>query len=162
VSARVSADAARHLLVVFHSRSGGTEALANAAIAGATSDDIDEVEVRVCRAFTAAAADVRWCDGILLGTPENFGYMSGAIKDFFERTYYDLLEETPGLPYTLFVKGGHDGEGAVRSIEKIATGLGWRAVLPAVVIVGDVDDAALERCTELGLTFSAGLEAGVF
>jgi multimeric flavodoxin WrbA len=162
VSARVSADTARHLLVVFQSRSGGTEALANAAIAGATSDDIDDVEVRVRRAFDAAVDDVRWCDGVLLGTPENFGYMSGAIKDFFERIYYEVLEETRGLPYTLFVKGGHDGEGAVRSIEKIATGLAWRAVLPPVVVVGDVDDAALERCTELGLTFAAGLEAGVF
>jgi hypothetical protein len=62
----------------------------------------------------------------------------------------------------LFVKGGHDGEGAVRSIEKITTGLAWRAVLPPVLVVGEVDDAALERCTELGLTFAAGLEAGVF
>ena len=162
MSARVSADSDRHLLVVFQSRSGGTEALANAAIAGATSDDIDAVEVRVRRAFDAVADDVRWSDGVLLGTPENFGYMSGAIKDFFERIYYELLEETRGLPYTLFVKGGHDGEGAVRSIEKIATGLAWRAALPPVVVTGDVDDDALERCTELGMTFAAGLEAGVF
>jgi multimeric flavodoxin WrbA len=162
VSARVSADTARHLLVVFQSRSGATETLANAAIAGATSDDIEDVEVEIRRAFDAVADDVRWCDGILLGTPENFGYMSGALKDFFERIYYDVLDETRGLPYTLFVKGSHDGEGAVRSIEKIATGLAWRAVLPPVVVTGDVDDAALERCTELGLTFAAGLEAGVF
>ena len=115
---------ARHLLVVFHSRSGGTQALADAAIAGATSDDIDEVEVRVKRAFDATVDDVRWCDGIVLGTPENFGYMSGALKDFFERIYYALLEETRGLPYALFVKGGHDGEGAIRSVERIVTGLG--------------------------------------
>jgi multimeric flavodoxin WrbA len=162
VSARVSADTARHLLVVYQSRSGGTESMANAAIAGATSDDIDDVEVRVLRAFDAAADDVRWCDGLLLGTPENFGYMSGAIKDFFERIYYELLDETRGLPYTLFVKGGHDGEGAVRSIERIATGLVWKAVLPPVIVVGDIDDDALARCTELGLTFAAGLEAGVF
>jgi multimeric flavodoxin WrbA len=162
VSARVSAETARHLLIVYQSRTGGTEALAEGAIAGATGDDIEDVEVRVRRAFDADAGDVRWCNGILLGTPENFGYMSGAMKDFFERIYYELLEETRGLPYTLFVKGGQDGEGAVRSIEKIATGLAWRSVLPPVIVVGDVDDAALERCTELGLTFAAGLEAGVF
>ena len=162
MSARVSADPTRHLLVVFQSRSGGTESLANAAIAGATSADIDDVKVRVRRAFDAGADDVRWSDGVLLGTPENFGYMSGAIKDFFERIYYELLEETRGLPYTLFVKGGHNGEGAVRSIEKITTGLAWRSALPPVVVVGDIDDAALARCTELGLTFAAGLEAGVF
>ena len=158
----MGADLIRHLLVVFQSRSGGTEALAHAAIAGATSDDIDAVEVRVRRAFDADADDLRWADGVLLGTPENFGYMSGAVKDFFERIYYEILEETRGLPYALFVKGAHDGAGAVRSIEKITTGLAWRAVLPPVVVVGDVDDGALERCTELGLTFAAGLEAGVF
>ncbi len=160
MSARVSA--ARHLLVVYQSRTGGTQALADAAIAGATGDDIEDVEVRVRRAFDADADDVRWCDGLLLGTPENFGYMSGAVKDFFERIYYDLLEETRGRPFTLFVKGSHDGEGAVRSVEKITTGLSWREVLPPVVVVGEVDDDALARCNELGLTFAAGLEAGVF
>lgn len=153
---------ARHLLVVYHSRSGGTQALADAAIAGAASDEIDGVEVRVKRAFDATVDDVRWCDGVALGTPENFGYMSGALKDFFERIYYTLLDETRGLPYALFVKGGHDGEGAVRSVERIVTGLGWRSVLAPVLVVGELDDAALERCHELGITFAAGLEAGVF
>ncbi|MDQ1455132.1 MAG: hypothetical protein QOH28_752 [Actinomycetota bacterium] len=156
------AAAARHLLVVYHSRSGGTRALADAAIAGATSDEIDGVEVRVRPAFDATVDDVRWCEGIVLGTPENFGYMSGALKDFFERIYYVLLDETRGLPYALFVKGGHDGEGAVRSVERIVTGLAWKAVLAPVLVVGELDDAALERCHELGITFAAGLEAGVF
>jgi multimeric flavodoxin WrbA len=158
----VCAADARHLLVVYHSRSGGTGALADSAIAGAASDEIDGVEVRVKRAFDATVDDVRWCEGIVLGTPENFGYMSGALKDFFERIYYTVLDETRGLPYALFVKGGHDGEGAVRSVERIVTGLGWRAVLAPVLVVGELDDAALERCHELGITFAAGLEAGVF
>jgi multimeric flavodoxin WrbA len=158
----VCAADARHLLVVYHSRSGGTQALADAAIAGARSDDIEGVDVREIHAFDATVDDVRWCDGIILGTPENFGYMSGALKDFFERIYYALLDETRGLPYALFVKGGHDGEGAVRSVERIVTGLGWKAVLEPVLVVGELDDAALERCHELGITFAAGLEAGVF
>lgn len=152
----------RHLLIVSHSRSGATQTLADAVSAGATSDDIDDVEVRVRRAFDANADDVRWCNGILLGTPENFGYMSGALKDFFERIYYELLEATRGLPYALFVKGGHDGEGAIRSVEKIATGLHWKAALAPVLTVGEVDDEARARCYELGITFAAGLEAGVF
>jgi multimeric flavodoxin WrbA len=158
----VCAAEARHLLVVYHSRSGGTQSLADAVIAGATSEEIDDVDVRVRRAFDATADDVRWCDGIVLGTPENFGYMSGALKDFFERIYYELLEETRGLPYTLFVKGGHDGEGAIRSVEKVTTGLAWKSALPPVLVVGAIDDAAAERCHELGITFAAGLEAGVF
>ncbi len=153
---------ARRLLVVFHSRSGGTRTLADAVIAGAASDEIDEIDVRVKEAFGATTDDVRWCDGIILGTPENFGYMSGALKDFFERIYYELLEETRGLPYALFVKGGHDGEGAIRSVERIVTGLGWKAVLAPVLVVGEIDDEALDRGHELGITFAAGLEAGVF
>jgi len=161
VSDEVCAADARRLLVVYHSRTGGTQALADAAIAGATSDDVD-VEVRVARAFDAKVDDVRWCDGILLGTPENFGYMSGALKDFFERIYYDLLDETRGLPYAMFVKGGHDGEGAIRSVERIVAGMAWKAVLAPVLVVGEADAHARERCHELGMTFGAGLEAGVF
>jgi multimeric flavodoxin WrbA len=152
----------RHLLVVFHSRSGGTEAMANAAIDGATSAEISEVEVRVKRAFDATPDDVMWSDGVILGTPENFGYMSGALKDFLERIYYVVLDETPGMPYALFVKASTDGEGAVRSVERIIAGLKWRGVLPPVVVAGDLDDEDLDRCRELGLTIAAGLEAGVF
>jgi multimeric flavodoxin WrbA len=158
----VSAAAARHLLVVSHSRTGGTQSLTDAVVEGASSDEIEDVEVRAKRAFDADADDVRWCDGIVLGTPENFGYMSGAMKDFLERIYYELLEETRGLAYALFVKGGHDGEGAIRSVERIVAGLSWKAVLAPVLVVGDIDDDAIARCHELGITFAAGLEAGVF
>jgi multimeric flavodoxin WrbA len=153
---------ARRLLIVFHSRSGGTQAMADAVIAGATSDEIDDVEVRVHRAPDATAEDVRWCEAIVVGTPENFGYMSGLVKDFLERIYYVVLDETPGLPYALFVKGGHDGEGAIRSVERIITGLRWKQMLPPLLVTGDLAEADLERCHELGLTVAAGLEAGVF
>ena len=153
---------ARHLLVVFHSRSGGTQQLADAVIVGATSAEIEGVEVRVKRAPDADADDVRWCDAIIIGTPENFGYMSGLIKDFLERIYYVLLDETPGRPYALFVKGGHDGEGAIRSIDRILTGLKWKQALPPVLVTGDFAEGDLERAQELGMTLAAGLEAGVF
>ena len=130
--------------------------------AGARDDAIEGVEVVVQRAFDTTVDDVRACHAIVLGTPENFGYMSGALKDFFERIYYELIDETRGLPYALFVKGGHDGEGAIRSVERIVTGLNWKSVLAPVLVVGDIDDTARERCYELGITFAAGLEAGVF
>jgi multimeric flavodoxin WrbA len=152
----------RRLLIVFHSRSGATQALADAVIAGATADEIDGVDVRVRRAFDATVDDVRWAEALLLGTPENFGYMSGALKDFFERIFYVLLEETHGLPYALFVKGGHDGEGAITSVERIVAGLKWKAVQPPTLIVGDLNDTALEQCHELGMTMAASLEAGLF
>ena len=150
------------LLVVFHSRSGGTEAMTDAVGAGANDDAIEGVEVRVQRAFDTTVDDVRACNGIVLGTPENFGYMAGAIKDFFERIYYPLLDETPGLPYGLFVKASTDGDGAVRSVERIVAGLRWKLVVPPVVVVGDLGPDDLERCQELGATIAAGLEAGMF
>jgi multimeric flavodoxin WrbA len=152
----------RHLLVVFHSRSGGTAAMADAVIAGATSDDVEAVEVRVRNAFDADADDLRWAEALILGTPENFGYMSGALKDFFDRTYYSVINETQGLPYALFIKAGSDGDGALRSIERLVTGLKWKAALPPLVVTGELTDEDLERCHELGLTLAAGLEAGVF
>ena len=150
------------LLVVFHSRSGGTAAMTDAVVAGANDDAIDGVEVRVQRAFDTTVDDVRACNGIVLGTPENFGYMAGAIKDFFERVYYPLLDETPGLPYALFVKASTDGDGAVRSVERIVAGLRWKLVVPPVVVVGDLGPDDLEHCYELGATVAAGLEAGMF
>ena len=106
--------------------------------------------------------DVRACNALVLGTPENFGYMAGAIKDFFERIYYPLLEETPGLPYGVFVKASTDGDGAVRSVERIVAGLRWKLVMPPVVVVGDLGSSDLELCQELGATLAAGLEAGMF
>ena len=97
----------------------------------------------------------------MLGTPENFGYMAGAIKDFFERVYYPLLDETPGLPYGLFVKASTDGEGAVRSVERIVAGLRWKLVVPPVVVAGDLQPDDLDRCRELGATIAAGLAVGM-
>jgi multimeric flavodoxin WrbA len=152
----------RHLLIVFHSRSGATQSLADAVVAGATADEIDEVDVRVLRAPDAGPDDLRWCDALILGSPENFGYMSGLVKDFLERTFYVVLNETRGLPYGLFVKGDNDGAGAVRSIERIVTGLQWKQALPPVVVTGAITDEDLARCHELGITMAAGLEAGVF
>ena len=152
----------RHLLVVSHSRSGGTQALTDAFVAGATHDDIDGVEVRVLRAPEAGADDVRWADAVAIGTPENFGYMSGLVKDFLERIYYEVVDETPGLPYVLYVKASTDGSGAVRSVERIVTGLRWKAVQPAFVLVGDVRADDLAQCTELGMTIAAGLSAGIY
>ena len=136
--------------------------MADAVIAGATSDDVEAVDVRVRNAFDADADDLRWAEALILGTPENFGYMSGALKDFFDRTYYSVINETQGLPYALFIKAGSDGEGALRSIERLVTGLKWKAVLPPLIVTGELTDDDLERCHELGLTLAAGLEAEVF
>ena len=105
-----------HLLIVYHSKTGNTEALAQAAYAGATDELIEAVDVRLLRAHDAGPADLLWADALLLGTPENFGYMSGAMKDFLDRTFYEVEGRIAALPYAIFVSAGNDGSGAVRAI----------------------------------------------
>ena len=152
----------RHLLVVYHSRSGSTARLLDAVVAGAAEGGGEAVEGRVLRAFDAGPEDVTWADAIVLGTPANFGYMSGALKDFFERIYHRCLDLTVGLPYALFVKGETDASGAVTSVERIVAGLRWRAVLPPLIVVGEVKPPDLDQARELGATVAAGLDAGIF
>jgi multimeric flavodoxin WrbA len=152
----------KHLLIVYHSQTGHTEAMAGAVIAGASDPLIEGVEVRARGALEADAADVLWSDALILGTPENFGYMSGALKYFFDRIYYPCLQGTQGRPYALFIRAGNDGRGALSSIERIVEGLKWRRVQDPIVVAGDFDDACLEHCRELGMSMAAGLEAGIF
>jgi len=158
----VPATQRRNLLVVFHSRTGSTRVLCDAAVNEATAAGGDDVNVRVLGAFSAGPEDVLGAHGILLVTPANFGYMSGALKDFFERVYHQCLERTARLPYALVVKGDTDVEGAVASVERIATGLRWRQVLPPVTVVGPIGPGDEARAAELGATFAAGLGAGIF
>lgn len=150
------------LLVVFHSRGGATLALRDALLQGARHELIEGVDVVVRDVADATADDVCTSGGVALVTPERFGSMAGLVKDFFERIYYDVIDRTAGLPYVLVVKGGHDGQGTVTSVEKIATGLRWRRVLDPVVVRGDITESHVEAITELGATFAAGLGEGIF
>lgn len=152
----------KRLLMVYHSQSGTTGAMAEAVIGGARDPDIEGVELVLRSPLEAGPDEVRGADGIILGTPENFGYMSGALKYFFDHVYYPCLDDTQGMPYALFVKAGNDGTGAVSSVTRIVTGLRWREVQPPLVVVGEVRAAHLEACRELGMTLAAGLEAGLF
>lgn len=150
------------LLIVYHSRSGSTAALAEAVLAGARDEAITGIEVETCHALDPDPEAVRRAAGIILGTPENFGYMSGAMKHFFDTIYYPCLDETQGLPYGLFIKAGNDGQGALGAVERIVTGLRWRRVVEPLIVAGDLTDAHLEAARELGMTLAAGLEAGLF
>jgi multimeric flavodoxin WrbA len=153
---------ARRLLIVYQSRSGGAQAMADAVIAGACSDEIEDVDVVVRRAPDADVDDVLAAEALILGTPENFGAMSGLFKDFLERIYHPCLERTRGRPYALFVKAGHDGQGTVLGVQRILTGLAWRAVAEPVVAVGELTDEHLAACTELGATVAGGLSIGLW
>ncbi len=153
---------ASHLLIVFHTQSGTTSQMADAVIAGAMSDDVENVEVRVRPALEADAEDLLWCDGFLLGTPENFGYMSGAMKYFLDRSFYPCEGKVDGKPFALFVRAGNDGTGAISSMRRILSGLSVREVQEPVLIAGEFDAGRLAECEDLGLTMAAGLEAGIF
>ncbi len=154
--------AAKNLLIVYHSQSGSTQRMADAVIAGARSDDVDGVGVRVRAALEATAEDLLSCDAFILGTPENFGYMSGAMKYFLDRVYYPCEGKIAGKPFAMFIRAGNDGTGALTSLRRILTGLAVREVQEPVMIVGEFDESRLGECEELGLTMAAGLEAGVF
>lgn len=152
----------KHLLVVAHVPSPNTRALCEAVLRGARHADIAGVEARHLPPLEAGPDDVLWADGLILGTTENLGYMSGALKDFFDRSYYPCLEKTEGLPYALYVRAGHDGTGTRRAVESIAAGLRWKAVHDALICRGEFRDEFIEQCEELGMLLAAGLEAGVF
>jgi multimeric flavodoxin WrbA len=143
------------LLIVHHTASPALQAMFESAASGARTDEIEDVEVVVRPALTAGAADVLAADGYLLGTPANIGYMSGALKHFFDTIYYPCLEATAKRPYGLYVHGASDTGGAVRAVESIATGLRWRPVRPAVTVTGAPGKADLEACWELGALLAA-------
>lgn len=149
------------LLVVAHAPSPNTLLLREAVQRGAEHDDIEHVDVIVRAPLDAEPDDVLSCDAIILGTTENLGYMSGALKDFFDRIYYPCLEHTQGLPFAFYIRAGHDGTGTRRAIETITTGLRWKLVQPPLVCRGDYREEFEEQCQELGLYVAASLDAGL-
>jgi hypothetical protein len=152
----------KRLLVVAHIPSANTLRLRDAVLAGARSPEIAGVETIAKTPFEAGPEDVLAADAVILGTTENLGYMSGALKDFFDRTYYPVLEIAQGKPYALYIRAGMDGTGTRRGVETIITGLRWRAVQDPLICRGDWDEAFVAECEELGMAMAAGLEAGVF
>ncbi len=152
----------KHLLIVAHAPSPNTNRMVEAILRGARHEDIDGVEVRHVPPLEAGPDDVLAADAIVLGTTENLGYMSGALKDFFDRIYYPCLEQTEGRPYALYVRAGHDGTGTLRAVDSITTGLRWRAVREPLLCRGEFNEAFIGQCEELGMYMAAGLEAGIF
>ena len=152
----------KRLLIVAHAPSPNTRRLLEAVISGARSPEIENVSVVHTPPLEAGPEDVKAADGVILGTTENLGYMSGALKDFFDRSYYPCLEETQGLPYCLYVRAGHDGTGTLRAVESIATGLRWREVQAPLLCRGSFKEDFIEKGREFGTLMAAGLEAGIF
>jgi NAD(P)H-dependent FMN reductase len=152
---------AKRLLIVYGGHAGGrTLRLVHAVQLGVIAEEA--IEVRTLPALEAGVDDLLWAQGLLIGTPEHFGYMSGAVKDFMDRTFYPVEGKVEGLPYAVFVSAGNDGMGAVASIERIAIGYKWKKISEPVIVRGDITDTDLHRCGELGQTMAAGLSLGIF
>jgi multimeric flavodoxin WrbA len=148
------------LLVVHHTTSPALHSLFEAVMSGATDKRIEGVTVTSRPALAATVPDVLATDACLLGTPANLGYMSGAMKHFFDQIYYPCLDATVQRPYGLYVHGNNDTTGAVNAVEKITTGLQWRQAQDHVLVVGEPSKEDLEACWELGASVAAGLALG--
>lgn len=140
-----------------HTPSPATQSLLERVREGAGHPDLEGVELVVRPALAATAIDVLEADGYVLGTPANFGYMSGALKHFFDLVYYPCLDATAGRPYGLYVHGNDDTTGAVRAVEAITGGLGWRRAQPVLEVAATPDAAALDAAWELGAAVAATL-----
>lgn len=145
------------LLVVHHTPSPALQELLESALAGARDEAIEGVEVLVRPALVASAVETMEADGYLLGTPANIGYISGALKHYFDAVYYPCLEATRGRPFAAYVHGNLDSGGAVRAIETITQGLQWRAVAPVLTVTGAPDRAARDGVRDLAATLAATL-----
>lgn len=148
------------LLVVHHTTSPSLEAMLDAVLEGTRAEGIEGVSVVVRPALGATASDVLAAGAVLLGTPANIGYMSGALKHFFDQIYYPCLHATAGTAYGLWVHGNLDTTGAARSVHAIATGLAWERAAEDVVVLGEPATADREACWNLGATLAATLMPG--
>ncbi len=148
------------ILIVYHSQTGKTEKMAQAVAEGAKS--IEGVDVVLKKAADATLEDLLTADGLALGTPENFGYMSGMVKDFFDRTYYGAHEKIFRKPFVVFISAGNDGTGALRAIERIALGYKFKTVFQPVIAKGEITKEILTQCVELGATIAGGCQMGIY
>lgn len=145
------------LLVVHHTPSPATRELLEAVLAGARDPDISGVTVELKPALAATVPDVLGADGYLFGTTANFGYMSGALKYFFDSVYYPSLDHVAGRPYGLWVHGNNDTVGAVNAVDKIVTGMALIKAADVLEVTGTIDAGVRERAYELGGTLAATL-----
>ncbi len=154
--------AGKRLLIVGHVPSPNTLRLRDAVVEGAKSDPDQSIEIEALSPFDTTPDHVMAAGAVILGTTENLGYMSGALKDFFDRCYYPCLEKTQGLAYCLYIRAGHDGTGTRRGVETIVTGLRWRAVQEPLICRGEWREDFVGQCHDLGAAMAAGLDAGIF
>lgn len=147
--------AAKHLLIIANTPSKNTQRLVDAALAGANHPELPEVRATHIQPLQANAEHVKQADAVLLGTTENFAYMSGALKDFFDRTYYPCLEHTQGLPYALYIRAANGGSGAEAAVSKIVCGLKWKKMRGVLTCRGGFKEEFVDHVQELATSLAA-------
>ena len=152
----------RKLLIIGHIPSSNTLRLREAVVCGAQKIQSEIVALDCKTPFEANALDTLSADAIILGTTENLGYMSGALKDFFDRTYNETIEKKEGLPCAIYIRAGMDGTGTRRAIESIISGQKWRLVQAPLIFRGQWNEDFVRQAEELGEAICAGLDAGIF
>jgi multimeric flavodoxin WrbA len=150
----------KNLLIIYHSQSGNTAKLARAVVTGASCED--EVAVKALSAMEANVDDLLACDAVIFGSPENLGFLSGGLKDFFDRTFYPAEPYQINIPYGVFISAGNDGTGAVRQLERIVKGYPMRKVSEAVIVKGLPDEQGCTRCEGLGASFAVAMSLGIY
>jgi multimeric flavodoxin WrbA len=150
------------ILIVYHSQSGNTQKMAQKAAEGAQS--IGGVEVFLKKASDAKLQDLLSCHGLVIASPEYFGYMSGMVKDFFDRTYNEARgkKEIFKKPYAVLISAGNDGTGALNHIERVCMGYQFKKIMAPVMAKGTVEEETLNQCETLGKTIAAGCREGIY
>ena len=152
----------KNLLIVHHSKTGNTRQLIDSVCQGVAGTKTSALSLRHLSAREAGPDDLLWAHGLIIGTPENFGYMAGALKDFWDRTFYEVEGRLAPLPYALVVSAGNDGTGAARSITRIANGYPLVPVQEPIICRGAPTPEHLQSCHDLGAAMAAGIEMGIF
>jgi len=151
----------KNLLIIANTPSPNTSRLVSAILEGALHDDIQTVTATHIEPLKVAPEDILSADAIILGTTENLGYMSGLMKDVFDRCYYPCLEKKQGLPCAAYIRAGHDGTGALKGLRMITTGLKWRWVQEPIILRGDFHSRFEKQCIELGAAMASALDQGI-
>ena len=149
----------KKLSIVYHTQSRSTEKLANYIYEGCLKEN--SVETNLLLAAEADSSTLLSSNGVIFGTPENFGYMSGALKDFFDRTFYEVEEKNINIPYCTFVSAGNDGTGAVREIDRILKGYPMKKIAEPIIVIGQIKEADLQACRDLGQSMACALSQGI-
>ena len=151
----------KKIIFISHSPSKNTKTLSDIVFNTVNSNGLN-INIELFSPLEISSESIKKSDGVIIGTTENFGYMAGATKDFFDRCYNELLDNTQGLPVFYYIRAGLDGEGTVRAIDKILLGLKWRQVLKPIVLKGNWNNNFKDKIAEASLNFAIGIQEGIY